>query len=83
MRGSVAHMREVVAAIEVAAPESRGRITFDETLLPFPEEFDAAPLAELIGPLPHTPLQDAVAATVARFRELVESGRMAPDAMLT
>jgi UDP-glucuronate 4-epimerase len=82
IRGSVAHMREVVDAIAAAAPESRGRITFSENTLPFPEEFDATPLAGLIGPLPNTPLQDAVADTVSRFRKLVGSGRMAPDAML-
>jgi nucleoside-diphosphate-sugar epimerase len=82
LRGSVAHMREVVAAIEAAAPEARGTITFDDVALSLPEEVDATPLAALIGPLPHTPLRTGVAATVARFRELVASGRMAPDAML-
>jgi nucleoside-diphosphate-sugar epimerase len=83
IRGSVAHMREVVAAIEAAAPQARGTITFDEaTILPFPEEFDAAPLASLIGPLPHTPLPQATAETVAAFRSLVARGLLAPDAML-
>jgi nucleoside-diphosphate-sugar epimerase len=82
LHGSAAHMREIVAAIEAAASAARGTITFSDTALPFPEEYDAAPLAELIGPLPHTPLREAVAATVTRFRELVESGQMAVDAML-
>ncbi len=82
IRGSVAHMREVVAAIEAAAPESAGRITFAGALLPFPEEFDAAPLADLIGPLPHTPLDRAVAETIALFRARVAEGMLAPDAML-
>lgn len=81
LRGSVAHMREVVAAIEAAAPAARGTITFDDAGLPFPAEYDAAPLAALIGQPPYTPLQEAVAATVARFRALLESGRMAADAM--
>lgn len=45
-------MDEIVAAIEAAAPDSAGRITYDAaTTLPFPEEFEAAqplstPLAE-------------------------------------
>ena len=37
---------------------------------------------KLIGPLPYTPLQQAVAETVGCFRAAVASGRMAPDAML-
>jgi hypothetical protein len=82
IRGSVAHMREVIEAIEAVAPAARGTISYDETLLPFPEEFDATPLTRLIGPLPITPLRAAVAETVTGFRELVQSGQMAPDAML-
>ena len=82
LHGSVAHMREVIAAIDAAAPESRGQITFTEPGFPSPEEFDAAALTELIGPLPHTPLQEGVAATVALFRERVASGDMVADALL-
>jgi UDP-glucuronate 4-epimerase len=82
MSGSVAHMREVVAAIEAAVPESRGQISFSDIALSLPEELDAAPLVDLIGPPPHTPLPDAVADTIARFRMAVASGQMAPDAML-
>jgi UDP-glucuronate 4-epimerase len=82
LSGSVAHMREVVAAIEAAAPDARGQITFSDQPLQLPEDFDAAPLVELIGPLPFTPLQNAVAETLACFRAAVADGRMAPDAML-
>ena len=82
LHGSVAHMSELVAAIEAAMPEARGQITFDEPGFPSPEEFDAGPLVELIGPLPHTPLREGVAATVALFRERVASGDMAADALL-
>ncbi len=46
------HMREVVAAIVSAAPGMRGKVTFEERPLPFPEEVDVAPLARVIGPLP-------------------------------
>ncbi len=81
-RGSVAHMREVVAAIEAAAPDMRDKITFEDKPLPFPEEMDGAPLARVIGPLPHTPLTEGVAWTINRFRELVAAGEMARDAML-
>jgi UDP-glucuronate 4-epimerase len=82
LRGSVVHMREIVAAIEAAAPESRGTITFADSALPFPEEYDAAPLAELIGPLPYTPLQDGVGATLACFRAAIAGGRIATGAIL-
>jgi len=82
LTGTVAPMQEVVAAIEAAAPEMKGKITFEEKPLPFPEEMDGAPLARVIGDLPHTPLKDGVAWTVNRFRELVEEGEMARDAML-
>ncbi|NWG21292.1 MAG: NAD(P)-dependent oxidoreductase [Chloroflexi bacterium] len=82
LRGSVATMAEIVGAIEAAAPDARGTITFDDRSLPFPEAYDAAPLERLIGPPPFTPLPQAVADTIALFRECVASGAMAPDAML-
>jgi UDP-glucuronate 4-epimerase len=82
LSGSVVHMREVVDAIEAAAPESAGRITFADTPLALPEDFDAAPLTALIGEPHFTPLKQAVGETVALFRERVASGALAPDAML-
>jgi nucleoside-diphosphate-sugar epimerase len=82
LHGSVARMGELVAAIEAAAPEARGQITFSEPGFPSPEEFDAGALTRLIGPLPHTPLREGVAATIALFRERVASGDMPADALL-
>jgi UDP-glucuronate 4-epimerase len=82
LRGSVTHMRDVIAAIEAAVPEARGTITFDDTALALPEEADAGPLAALIGTIPHTPLPKAVAETVALFRARVADGSLARDAML-
>jgi UDP-glucuronate 4-epimerase len=78
--GSVATMGEIVAAIEAAAPEVRGLITFDDKPLPFPEAFDAAPLEQVIGALPFTPLAQAVADTIALFRERIAAGVM-PDSI--
>ena len=78
--GSVATMGEIVAAIEAAAPEVRGLITFDDKPLPFPEAFDAAPIEQVIGALPFTPLAQAVADTIALFRERIAAGVM-PDAV--
>jgi UDP-glucuronate 4-epimerase len=82
VRGSVAHMPEVVQAIETAAPEAAGTITWSDTPLALPEEFDAAPLVALIGELPYTPLTTAVAETVALFRARVQDGTLAADAYL-
>jgi nucleoside-diphosphate-sugar epimerase len=55
---------EVVAAIEAAAPEAVGTITYADEPLPFPEEFEG-----LVHPAPVTPLREAVAETIAIFRE--------------
>ena len=55
---------EVVAAIESAAPEAAGTITCADEPLPFPEEFEG-----LVHPAPITPLREAVAETIAIFRD--------------
>jgi UDP-glucuronate 4-epimerase len=62
--GPAVHMDEIVETIEAAAPESAGTITFDETPLPFPEEFEG-----VAHPAPVTPLRDAVGETIELFRE--------------
>jgi UDP-glucuronate 4-epimerase len=74
LAGSSVEMREVVAAIAAAAPESAGRIGFDDVLLPFPGEVDAGSFALLVGEISETPFPEAVADTVARFRDLVDRG---------
>jgi nucleoside-diphosphate-sugar epimerase len=66
--GVRASMGEVVAAIEAAAPEAAGTITWEETPLPFPAELEARALEELVGPLPQVSLADGVRATIERFR---------------
>ena len=40
----------------------------EQTILPFPEEFDGAPLEDAIGPIAWTPLADGVRQTVDRLR---------------
>lgn len=67
--GVVATMAEVVAAIEAAAPEVAGRITWDDGVrLPFPSALEAVALERALGPLPRTPLADGVRETVDAFR---------------
>jgi nucleoside-diphosphate-sugar epimerase len=67
--GPVSHVADVVAAIEAAAPEAAGTISFDDTPLPFPEELDAGELENTIGYAPSTPLAEGVRETVRVFRE--------------
>jgi nucleoside-diphosphate-sugar epimerase len=83
--GHVLSMREVIGAIGQAAPELAGQFTFDDKQLPFPEAMDGAPLTQLLAPvggLPRTPFAQAVAETVALFKQCVVDGRMAGDEML-
>jgi hypothetical protein len=40
----------------------------EQTILPFPEEFDGAPLEDAIGPIEWTPLGDGVKRTIDRLR---------------
>lgn len=72
--GAVASMAEVVAAIEAAAPDVAGRVTWDEAPLPFPPELETAALERALGPVPRTTLTEGVAATIAAFRPLPGGG---------
>jgi nucleoside-diphosphate-sugar epimerase len=66
--GDPSTMEEVVAAIEAAAPEVAGRVTWTEGQLPFPESLQGNLLERLVGPLPRTPLAEGVRRTVEHFR---------------
>jgi nucleoside-diphosphate-sugar epimerase len=74
LAGTSVDMSEVVAAITAAAPESAGRIEYDELLLPFPGQVDARSFEQLVGAIPETPFPAAVADSVARFRDLIDRG---------
>jgi len=77
LAGETVAMADVIAAIESAAPEADGLISFDDVSLPFPEEVDAAGLTEAIGPLDELAFVDGVADTIDRFRRLLAQGRLA------
>jgi nucleoside-diphosphate-sugar epimerase len=65
--GPAVSLTETAAAIEAAAPGVS--ITVEEdNILPFPEEFDGAPLEQAIGPINWTPLGDGVRQTIDRLR---------------
>jgi nucleoside-diphosphate-sugar epimerase len=82
LAGMSVSMADVVAAITAAAPDSAGRIGFDDVLLPFPGAADAASFTALVGALPDTPFPEAVADSVGRFRDLIARGLMDPDRLL-
>lgn len=65
---------EMVEAIARAEPGSRGRISFGERILPFPEAFDGAPLEAALGPQPVTPLAEGVERTIATYRAAISRG---------
>ncbi len=67
--GPAVHMSEVVAAIEAAAPEAAGTISFEDVALPFPEQLSG----ETFG-TPMTPLADGVRETIELFRRAAGPG---------
>jgi nucleoside-diphosphate-sugar epimerase len=66
--GDPSTMAEAVDAIESAAPEVAGRITWKDERLPFPESLEGRLLETLVGPLPRTPLTEGVRRTIEHFR---------------
>ena len=66
--GDPSSMNEVVAAVEAAAPEVTGSITYADEPLPFPESLESGLLERLVGPLPRTSLAEGVRLTVEHFR---------------
>jgi nucleoside-diphosphate-sugar epimerase len=66
--GEPSTMAEVVTAIEEAAPETAGHITWKDERLPFPESLEGQLLEQLVGPLPRTSLANGVRRTIEHFR---------------
>jgi UDP-glucuronate 4-epimerase len=66
--GPSVHASEVVTAIEAAAPEVAGRITFDDVQLPFPEEMEAGDLEDVVGPIEWTTLLEGTRQTIELYR---------------
>jgi len=67
--GPASTIAEAASAIEAASGTS---VSVDEAnLLPFPEEFDGAPLDEALGGISWTPLEQGVEQTIERLRAVV------------
>ena len=65
--GPASTLAEAAREIEAAAPGVSIRVD-EQTILPFPEEFDGAALEEAIGPIAWTPLADGVRQTIDRLK---------------
>jgi nucleoside-diphosphate-sugar epimerase len=74
IRGSVVHIRDVIAAIEAAEPAAKGRITFVDKPLVLPEGQEDIALRSVLGDLPDTPLQQGVAETISIFKQALAKG---------
>ena len=74
--GSSVSIDAWIAAIEAILPDARGLLTRADAQLPFPSEIAHDALASALGPVPVTPFEDGIAATVAILRDLAASGRL-------
>lgn len=72
--GDVVPLGEIVRAIEAAAPDAAGTISYAATPLPFPAQADGSVLRAAIGPVARTPFPEAVNDSVQRFRKLLDAG---------
>ncbi|GAB4515462.1 MAG: NAD-dependent epimerase/dehydratase [Anaerolineae bacterium] len=81
LRGSIAHMTDILQAIETVVPMSAGTLTYDDVPLPFPEETDDSGLIAAIGTPPYTPLETGVAATIALFQQALAEGRITTESL--
>jgi nucleoside-diphosphate-sugar epimerase len=66
-----------IAIADVVAAIGAGGIGYDDVRLPFPEEVDGASFAARYTNYAETPLEEGVATTIERFRELLAEGRVA------
>ena len=76
IKGTVAHMDEVVAAIETAEPSAKGRITYEALGLDFPKGQEDTPLQARLGEISYTPLAEGVDQTIRHFKQAIGDGRM-------
>ena len=74
--GSTAPMGDIVTAIDEAAPETAGKITFEPVALPIPAAIDDSSVNAALGPIRWIPLMDGVKQSVEQFRVAIRSGRI-------
>ena len=80
--GTNATMADIVAAIEAAAPEMAGRITFEPKGLDTPSAVDDSDLEAALGHTEWIDLKTGVGQTVELFRSAVNEGKVDVDRIL-
>ena len=75
LRGDVIEVADFVRVLTSLYPESQ--ITFKQNApLPYPADLDDSGLRRILGELPYTPLKTAIQQDVARFRVLLDEGKV-------
>lgn len=77
--GARTAMPELIAAITAVAPESAGTITAETNQLPFPDEYDGAPLDKAIGEVGWRSIADGTRQTIEHLRQAIAAGRLDVD----
>lgn len=81
--GINANMDAVVAAIEAAAPDVKGRITYDDKPLNVSAVADTAQIESILAIKTWTPLDEGIQATVEHFRRAAQAGKIDVDKSLS
>mgnify|MGYP001034677481 CR=1 FL=1 len=76
LRGDVVTVDEIIEAIDAAVPGACELITHSDQQIPIAPSLDDSGLRALLGEVPHTPLQEGIAHTAERFRQLLAEGRL-------
>ncbi len=74
--GNTVAVEEIVNAINAAAPEMSGQITYNPTPLPVSSNQEDLPLKTLLGTLNWRPLNEGVKQTVEHFKKAAAAGRI-------
>ncbi len=75
LRGDVIEVDAFVTLLQEIVPAAK--ITFEKNApLPYPADLDDAGLRGVLGEVPYTPLRDAIEADLARFSDLLASGKV-------
>jgi UDP-glucuronate 4-epimerase len=76
--GSSVDIDAWIGTIEDIVPEARGLITTADARLPFPSEIAHDALTAALGPVPVTPYEEGIGATVRILRDLAAADRLVP-----
>ncbi len=74
--GNTVSVEEIVNAINAAAPDMAGKITYNPTPLPVSSKQEDAPLKILLGKITWRPLTEGVQQTVDHFKKAIAAGQI-------